>query len=382
MPAPKVITRPFLPGEILVGTTKGLIRIDAIQGCDRSQRAVLRIDAQAGFSLRATPDSNFPTANRGLVSAGNLLPGDTLQLSTRAGQFGPHGTAALGRVWGWLIADGYILLTRRGFLPAMYTNAILSFANNKRIHTHDFLDDVTRIVTSHCATKTPTSRTRPPTSRTRPHSQQDQISNTHLFRTLCHYGLTPGNKHALPPFILQANKDFLTGFLQSIFTAKGTLSTSSRQHYIRLKSTHLPFLRHLQLLLLSFGILSHIRLNFRSAGLHALPDHASNQTRLFPTKAVHALIIDRSNSLHAFHVHISFLPLSEKHAPFKHILDTYTRRSSTDTFTTTVSSITSDGIADVYTPTKIRAQNFFANGITITNGTKKSLGPNGDTAHA
>src|SRR5439155_21662177 len=70
-------------------------------------KPVFRLATKEGYELRVTEDHRFMTS-RGWVAARELEPGEALHLLNRKGGFGDDGSAAEGRVLGWLVGDGHI----------------------------------------------------------------------------------------------------------------------------------------------------------------------------------------------------------------------------------------------------------------------------------
>src|SRR5690242_10707911 len=124
-------TNPCVTGDTLVYTSEGLHRIadlhergDALPVTldtrfsagehgpagipfPTGTKMVYRLKTTEGYELRLTNDHRLMTS-RGWVAASELRPGDAIHLLNRKGGFGQKGTAAEGRVLGWLVADGHV----------------------------------------------------------------------------------------------------------------------------------------------------------------------------------------------------------------------------------------------------------------------------------
>jgi len=67
-------------------------------------------------------------------------------------------------------------------------------------------------------------------------------------------------KKEFPDIMFNCNKEQMRAFLQGIFDGDGcSASNKLKKGYVKLTSTCLPFIRDLQVVLLNFGIISHIR---------------------------------------------------------------------------------------------------------------------------
>lgn len=376
-----VTTNPCVTGDTRVSTSEGLIRIDelaarsgtlpgavldsrmsAIPGIitrawRTGYRPVIRVETREGYRLRVTPDHRVMTANRGWVPAGDLRPGDLLLVQNRKGGFGSRGSYELGLILGWLVADGAVN-PRDG-------SAILYFYDSKRVFSPLFQKATSTVV--------PGSARYPTPGALRVETRSlETIQSTRLLVRLVEEGFNPLNKHQIPELIWQGTEDTVRGFLQSLFTADGTiLNASSSRRSIRLTSTNDGFLRNVQILLANFGIASRLYLNRRPAGQRSLPDGRGGR-KAYPCKAVHELVISRTG-IATFGREIGFIPGSDKQRTLEAILKDYTRGPYSEQFTARVASVSPDGEEEVYDLTEAVSHTFIANGLTISNCAEQGL---------
>jgi Intein/homing endonuclease len=118
-------------GDTLIGTENGLVTAEELyeQGVARDivvdgrlseetlkeassvyktgEKDIYRLTTEEGFELRLTADHRVMTDD-GWVEAANLDAGDTVHIQNRGGAFGQHGSAAEGRVLGWMVGDGHL----------------------------------------------------------------------------------------------------------------------------------------------------------------------------------------------------------------------------------------------------------------------------------
>lgn len=371
-----ITTNPCVTGDTLVSTDEGLIPIAElakrvhlpyatldsrvsphfasgaiVKVWKSGRKPVYRVVTRAGYEIRATADHKVLTANRGWVQVKDLRPGDLLLIQNRKGGFGRFGDEHLGRVLGWLIADGYVNLSDE--------RAVLDFYAEDKTLAPIFAESVAAVI--------PTTARYPAPTVTKVQGQDRlQIRSHRLFEVLTELGFDPQEKHKIPPIVWQGNKAMVRGFLQALFTADGTVLASSASRFsIRLTSANLRFLKDVQLLLANFGIACRIYENRRPEGAKLMPDGRSGM-KLYGTKPVHELVIGKDNIVR-FYREIGFLPGSEKQSKLERLVSLYSRGPYRETFTTPVAEVIPEGIEDVYDLTEAISHTFIANGLVISN---------------
>ncbi|MFA0770049.1 MAG: hypothetical protein REDVDVYQ_000549 [Candidatus Fervidibacter sp.] len=371
-----ISTNPCVTGDTLVSTDEGLIPIAELAKRNRLPHAILdgrvsphfhtgaiikawwsgrkpvyRVVTRAGYEVRATADHKILTANRGWVQVKDLQPGDLLLIQNRKGGFGRYGDEHLGRILGWLVADGHV--------NHHDNQAVLDFYARDRELAPAFAQSVAAVI--------PTSQRYPaPSVVAVPSQERVQIRSRRLLEKLVEFGFDPAEKHAIPAVVWQGSEAMVRGFLQALFTADGTVQSSTKSRFsIRLTSANLRFLKDVQILLAHFGIASRIYENRRPEGAKLMPDRRGG-VKLYGTQPVHELVIGRENIVR-FYCEIGFLPGSEKQKKLEQIVKSYERGPYRETFTTPVVEVIPEGVEDVYDLTEAVSHTFIANGLTVAN---------------
>ncbi|MGH2541354.1 MAG: LAGLIDADG family homing endonuclease, partial [Ardenticatenaceae bacterium] len=178
------------------------------------------------------------------------------------------------------------------------------------------------------------------------------------------HGLTE-TKHNVPATVFQGTEEMQRGFLQALFTADGSFQDGGdKGGSVRLASSHLRLLGGVQQLLLNFGIASRIYRNRRKAMLREMPD-GKGDTKDYGCQAQHELIITKQNLIR-FAKEIGFL-VEYQRAALKDYITRGSRGSYSESFTATVTSVTFDGIEDVYDLTEPISHSFIAGGLVVHN---------------
>jgi ribonucleoside-diphosphate reductase alpha chain len=371
-----ISTNPCVTGDTLVSTDEGLIPIAELAKRNRLPHAILdsrvsphfhtgaiikawwsgrkpvyRVVTRAGYEVRATADHKILTANRGWVQVKDLQPGDLLLIQNRKGGFGRYGDEHLGRILGWLVADGHV--------NHHDNRAVLDFYAQDRELAPAFAQSVAAVI--------PTSQRYPaPSVVAIPGQERVQIRSRRLLEKLVELGFDPAEKHTIPAVVWQGSEAMVRGFLQALFTADGTVQSSTKSRFsVRLTSTNLRFLKDVQILLAHFGIASRIYENRRPEGAKLMPDGRGG-VKLYGTQPVHELVIGREN-IARFYREIGFLPGSEKQKKLEQIVKSYERGPYRETFTTPVVEVIPEGVEDVYDLTEAVSHTFIANGLTVAN---------------
>ncbi|MEO7433371.1 MAG: LAGLIDADG family homing endonuclease, partial [Dokdonella sp.] len=187
-------------------------------------------------------------------------------------------------------------------------------------------------------------------------------------------GLTPGNK-AITPAIERSSSDAYRGFLRGFFDADGSVQGSqSKGVSVRLAQSNICRLEAAQRMLLRLGIVSTIYRDRRVAGTSEMPD-GHGGTRAYPTQAQHELVIS-GESLARFADQVGFADENKK-ARLAATLSGYRRSLNRDRFVATVSSISADGVEDVYDVQVPGINTFDGNGFHAHNCGEQPLPPYG-----
>jgi len=270
---------PCLTGDTLIATDKGWQPIETLIGTrplgivnfnpedgqtthNRFQKVfmtgvkpVFRLTTKEGFELKATADHKVLTAD-GWKAVSELKRGDRVVISPAPDCFGSEGTYEEGLRDGWYVADG--CKGEKGM--------ILSFYEKKQELASSFSEALSRPVWSYKSRDCKTITVQEPLTK-------EEVV-TGLFRK---------------------SRQYLKGFLQSLFTADGTVNRAEKGRCsLRLTSVNLDLLKKVQVALLSFGIYSRIYQNRKDAQVRPMPD-GNGGYKDYQCQACHDLSISREN---------------------------------------------------------------------------------------
>ncbi len=376
---PITSTNPCVTGDTLVYTSEGLVPIAELADANRAPavtldgrfeagpwgpasvpftsgfKPVFRLETREGYELRVTEDHKIMT-ERGWVAARDLRAGDRLHILNKKGGFGSEGTAAEGRVLGWLIADGHITEGH---------GAVLGFWGIDRLELADnFAEDVNEVLGQDAATaRYPVGVVNVPSR------NMANVSSTRL-RALVgeKYGVTAENKtDGLPLAAFRGREEFQRGLLQALFTADGHVNGCPRFGVnVRLTSVSLPLLKDAQRMLLNFGIASRIyreRHPVRTTEIRG---------RIYNCQAVHELVVGKSNVVR-FAREIGFSSFT-KQTILLHRLTEYAGRGPyAERSTARFEALVPDGEEVVYDLTEQVTHSFVANGLVVHNCGEQAL---------
>jgi ribonucleoside-diphosphate reductase alpha chain len=187
-------------------------------------------------------------------------------------------------------------------------------------------------------------------------------------------GMAPGEK-VLTPALERASSDCCRGFLRGFFDADGSVQgTQAKGVSVRLAQSDLNRLQVAQRMLLRLGIASTLYQDRREAGRKLLPDGRGG-SKAYATAAQHELVISREN-LRQFSEVVGFAD-ADKSARLARCLAGYSRAMNQEDFTARVSSVTQDGVEDVYDVQVPGINTFDANGLHAHNCGEQPLPPYG-----
>jgi ribonucleoside-diphosphate reductase alpha chain len=375
-------TNPCVTGDTLVSTGSGLVTAEELyeQGVaqdvvvdgrlseDRVKEAssvyktgekdVYKLTTEEGYELRLTADHQVMTTD-GWVEAGDLAAGDTVHIQNRKGGFGRHGTAAEGRVAGWLVGDGDL---KHG-----EERAVLNFYDEDSEISEAFAEDVNEVVrepTGNANYEIGVSEISRNDEYRGAQAVEQRIRSTRLYELADELGLVD-EKHQVPDAVMRGSEEMARGFLQALFTADGSVQGNVEEGLsVRLASSDRDLLGQVQQLLLNFGVGSRIYENRREVGTRELPDGKGVQKE-YDIEAQHELAV-ASSHLVAFEEEIGFLR-EDKTETLANRLAEYSRGPYSPKFEATVESVTPDGHETVYDLTEPDTHSFLANGITVHN---------------
>lgn len=370
-------SNPCVTADTIVYTDEGLISIDELYKTQKDFDAVVdarfgaektfqeaskvfrtgvkkvyRLQTKEGYYVRATANHRIMT-NRGWVELGELKAGDKIHILNRRGGFGVKGSLSLGRTLGWLIGDGSI--------SSPVKRATLSFFGEEQSLAEDFAVYVNDLVAPLTNADRKTYKVSALAVKGR---LETRISSERLYKVAEENGLIE-NKLQVPKQVLCGSENMQLGFLQTLFSADGTVSGNVEKGLsVRLTSVSIELLEGVQKLLLNFGIASKIYLNRRDASERFLPD-GKGSNKLYQCQAYHELSISKQN-VQTFSQEIGFL-IEAKQTKLHGLLQNLKYGSYSESFTATVKSIKLEGEEDVFDLTEPTTHSFIANGIVVHN---------------
>jgi ribonucleoside-diphosphate reductase alpha chain len=375
-------TNPCVTGDTLISTESGLVTAEELyeQGTAQDvvvdgrlseetlkeassvyatgEKDVYELTTEEGYGLRLTADHRVMTED-GWVEAGDLGAGDTIHVQNRKGAFGQHGSAEEGRVLGWLVGDGHL---KQG-----EERAVLNFYDEDAEVSEAFADDVNAVVREPTGTadyEVGVNEIGRSDDYRGPQAVEQRIRSTRLYEYAESAGLVD-DKLSVPDAVMRGSEEMARGFLQSLFTADGSVQGNVEKGVsVRLWSTDADLLGEVQQLLLNFGIASKVYENREDAGTRELSDGRGG-TAEDETKAGHELVIVKDN-LERFRDEIGFL-LDYKTEALDERLSDYDRGPYSESFTATVESVEADGTEQVYDLTEPDTSSFVANGLVVHN---------------
>ena len=375
-------TNPCVTGETLISTENGLIPAEDLyeQGVATNvvvdgrlseetiqeassvyktgEKDVYTLTTQEGYELRLTADHRVMTDN-GWVEAADLDAGDAVYIQNRKGSFGQHGSAAEGRVLGWLVGDGH--------LKHSEARAVLNFYDDDTELSAVLADDVNEIVREPLGNgnyEISANTVSRDADYRGSQALEQRIRSTRLYELADSAGLTT-DKHQIPDSVMRGSEEMARGFLRALFTADGGVQgTVEKGVSVRLTSTDVSLLKQTQQLLTSFGIFSKIYEERHEAGVQEMPD-GNGGTAEYTRQADHDLVISKDNLLR-FREEIGFL-LESKTNKLDELLAGYDREPYSEAFEATVESVAHDGHEAVYDLTEPETQSFIANGLVVHN---------------
>lgn len=365
-------SNPCVTGDTLVYTGDGLIPIEELVGdhptlaldsrsgeqtsfaskvwCS-GVKPVYRLVTKEGYSLKLTADHEVFT-QFGKVPAGSLRKGyHRIRMMDHMGLFGSEGSRDLGLVLGWLTGDGFIDPIK----------AELTFYGEDRELAPMFSEATQRVV---AGTGEVPNRHYPTSVRTAT-EERSMVSSERLKRLADGYGLTRDDWHVVPRVVYRGTEEMQRGYLQALFTADGTVAGEGGVHgvSVRLNSSYPNLLDGVQMLLLNFGIASHIYLR-REERMAPLPDGRGGQKE-YETKANYDLVIGKDN-VQRFAEDVGFLS-GHKSVKLSRVSENYVKGFYAEKFYARFERLEPLGEEAVYDLTEPMTHSFVANGLTISN---------------
>ena len=375
-------TNPCVTGDTLISTENGLVEAEELyeQGVARDvvvdgrlseetlkeassvyktgEKDVYKLTTEEGYELRLTSDHRVMTGD-GWVEAGNLDAGDTVHIQNRKGSFGQHGTAAEGRVLGWMVGDGH--------LKTGEERAVLNFYDEDAEISESFAADVNEVVrdpVGNADYEVGVSEIARGDDYRGAQAVEQRIRSARLYEYAEEAGLAD-QKQQVPEAVMRGSEEMARGYLRALFSADGGVQGNVEKGVsVRLTSTSTDLLKEVQQLLLNFGIFSKIYEERHEEGVQEMPD-GNGGTAEYERRADHDLVVSKDN-LVRFAEEIGFL-LDSKQDALDERLANYDRGPYSEGFEATVSAVEDDGHEAVYDLTEPETSSFVANGLVVHN---------------
>lgn len=334
---------------------------------------VYRLATSHGYEVTVTANHRFLTP-AGYVELRHLRPGDTLYLQSAEGGWSQERalpavdftrearaklaarekrgearvptewTQEIGRFLGWAVADGYTY--DKGDKPRLS----LVFGDQEA----ELMPYFRALVEGWFGVRG-TVNTRNNTT-----ALHFEASVARFARAL---GLKPvkADEKQVPEALWRAPREAVTGFLQALFTADGTVNLSEVKGScsVRLASSSKLLLQDVQLLLLNLGIVSALRLR-REAGTKRMPD-GKGGLKDYAIATQYELLIDKANR-DRFATEVGFLT-SAKQEKVAGFIREKKRMTNREFFITRVADVEPAGTADVFDTSEPVTHSVVANGI-------------------
>ena len=375
-------TNPCVTGDTLISTDNGLVEAEELyeQGVARDivvdgrlseetlkeassvyktgKKDVYKLTTEEGYELRLTADHRVMTDD-GWVEANDLDAGDTVHVQNRKGSFGQYGTAAEGRVLGWLVGDGHLKNDEE--------RAVLNFYDEDATISEQFVEDVNEVIrdpVGNANYEVGVNEISRSDDYRGTQAVEQRIRSARLYEYAEEAGLV-NQKHQVPEAVTRGSEEMARGYLRALFSADGCVQGSAKKGVsVRLTSTSTDLLKSVQQLLVNFGIFSNICENRHEAGVQETPD-GTGGTAEYERQADHDLVISKDN-LVRFAEEIGFL-LDAKQDTLDERLADYDRGPYAERFEATVSAVENDGHEAVYDLTEPDTSSFVANGLVVHN---------------
>lgn len=355
------------------------------------QVPVMTLTTRCGFSVTATPDHRFLTAN-GYVELSELKTGDRLLIQSGEGVFNAEKllpnhwqmeelssvltvtdnsqkqlvagrtTASeripqrwskeVGEVLGWVVGDGWLTATgKRVGIVFGYNNQ--EAAKNIGSRLNEWFGG--------CESK-----------RDRVIQFTYSASAYQFFSTLGVQPVRAGLKR-VPESVWSAPRDGVIGFLRGLFGADGTFQWDKKRQYssVRLASNSKLLLQDVQLLLLNLGIMGKIFLR-RNAQWRMMPD-SHGLPKKYWTQPQYELIIGAQHR-NRFLSTVGFADKAKQRLG-EEFLGQMIEGAYEKPFIDIVESVVPAGQADVYDLSQPATSSFIANGFVVHNCGEQPLLP-------
>ncbi|WP_240941279.1 LAGLIDADG family homing endonuclease [Paenibacillus sp. HB172176] len=316
-------------------------------------KKTLKISLASGMELQVTPDHRIYT-DRGWIEAGQLTSNDSVYVQSGKGLFAKQDD--LGADWGmflgWLIGDGW--LSKRGDIGMV-------FGKDDQEIIPQIIKAGKKFSGAEAKLFTRTNGT-----------MQLYWWRKGFREKLQSLGIkaVTASRKEVPHCIFIAAKETITGFLQALFSADGTVYENDDMHRtVRLTSSSFKLLQDVQLLLLNYGIHGRIYLRSKKNQQNFQYETNDGEMRHYKSLPFFELILSGNNIL-LFKEEIGFQFISRKQEALERIARP-SRKS--EKFKSKVINIVEGEETDVYDIHEPVTNSLIAGGIVAHNCGEQGL---------
>ncbi|MHA1965448.1 MAG: LAGLIDADG family homing endonuclease [Candidatus Thorarchaeota archaeon] len=343
-------TNPCVSGDTVVSTDIGLLNIQDVPGAIKTaKKFVYCLQTKEGYQVKVTKDHRILTT-AGWKHAGDLCEGDKICLQSSDGGFGKAGNLRIGQILGWYVGDGWN--------TGKDHRATLGFYGKDKGRLAYYFRD---IVNEELESNLVVIRSK----------KREEVRSRRILNLIREWEM---ESKEISNLLLSSSADCQRGFLQGLFTADASVQGKPEKGFsVRLSQNNLDNLRHVQIMLLNFGIASKIYENRRREQMRLMPD-SKGHPKLYNTKANHELIISKENIVR-FRDQIGFL-LEYKQIRLVNSIDSLRVRGPyKEHFLARFESLTPLQEEDVFDIVGTPLGGFVGNGIVVHNCGEQPLLP-------
>jgi ribonucleoside-diphosphate reductase alpha chain len=340
---------------------------------------VYEVTLNSGQKIRATANHNFFLTDGSKKMLSELEVGDKLPLTNNQDTFvgGTFDYPEYALLAGWVIGDGSITTdTRTGYNKANITmwNDDITVCGPVLKQAMDYV--FSKSVTSSANTFNRNQNDPVGKAQKGFDYKRANIASSVLGRLLLEDGVSShGNKHNVPYSIWNGTNKTIAAFLRGLFSADGTVHTTSNGTIgVRLSQNAESLLRDVGMLLMQLGIKNTVHYNRRPAGTHMMNDGKGGMKE-YNRAANHEIIISGIRSCTMFIEKVGFIQPSKVNKAQAWLAEHPGSNNSAVKFETEVESIEYVGEEATYCLTEPLNNEIIVNGTVTSQCAEQPLLP-------
>ncbi len=243
----------------------------------RPNAPIVRIETSEGYEHKVTPDHKVWVKDRGWVEAQHLVVGDKLLTQQLEGLWGKQHNPELSYLMGLIAGDG-TFGEHNVFIDVWEQDFACLEETTRTVH---------QLLSGNTVLKTTSVNT--PVFRIDAKLGKARLASAPLRRLLAEQGFTPETKTHVPELVWRGDRETVSAYLKGLYQADGNVVSSHDVTTLALASTHLDFIRDLQILWANFGVKSSIN-QMRGHELKDMPDGRGGQ-KAYWSKPLYRLLI-------------------------------------------------------------------------------------------